>query len=309
MSVAGRPGPAGGVRRLRLDAPSTTSSAASRRWRAPRALPMGIRMVAHAIIAFGTPEQKDSLPAPHPDRRGVLLPGLPGLRPARTWRRCPCRPSTTATTSSARVRRSGPRTPVRPTGSSRWCAPRGERRQQGITFVLIDMTTPGIEIRLLVMTSGEKIQNQIFFDAVRCPRTTSSAASTTAGRWPSICWSSNAAAAPPRRPAGDGESVAAHAGGLADDAAFAAKLRRRPDPHRGAGDPRVPGADHGRRGPQPGCGVVDAEDPVDRTPARRSPNSRWRRRVRVDGSTNRTPPLPGRSGVGFRTARRRLPVR
>ena len=47
---------------------------------------------------------------------------------------------------------------------------RGARKQQGITFLLIDMTTPGIEIRLLVMTSGEEIQTQIFFDSVRVPK-------------------------------------------------------------------------------------------------------------------------------------------
>ena len=47
---------------------------------------------------------------------------------------------------------------------------RSAKKQHGITFVLIDMATPGIEIRPLVMTSGEKIQNQIFFDAVRVPK-------------------------------------------------------------------------------------------------------------------------------------------
>ena len=35
---------------------------------------------------------------------------------------------------------------------------RSARRQQGITFLLIDMASPGIEIRPLVMTSGEEIR-------------------------------------------------------------------------------------------------------------------------------------------------------
>jgi alkylation response protein AidB-like acyl-CoA dehydrogenase len=46
---------------------------------------------------------------------------------------------------------------------------RSERRQQGITFLLIDMFSPGIEIRPIVMHSGEWIQNQVFFDEVRVP--------------------------------------------------------------------------------------------------------------------------------------------
>jgi alkylation response protein AidB-like acyl-CoA dehydrogenase len=48
---------------------------------------------------------------------------------------------------------------------------RTAKKQQGITFVLIDMNAPGIEIRPLVMTSGEEIQNQVFFDEVRIPKT------------------------------------------------------------------------------------------------------------------------------------------
>lgn len=43
------------------------------------------------------------------------------------------------------------------------------RPQQGITFLLIPMDTPGITVTPIVMTSGEHIQNQIFFDNVRVP--------------------------------------------------------------------------------------------------------------------------------------------
>jgi acyl-CoA dehydrogenase len=43
----------------------------------------------------------------------------------------------------------------------------GARRQQGITFLLIDMRTPGITIKPIVSMSGEHEVNQVFFDGVR----------------------------------------------------------------------------------------------------------------------------------------------
>jgi len=43
-------------------------------------------------------------------------------------------------------------------------------RQRGITFILIDMKTPGVEVRPIVSLSGEHIQNEIFFTDVRVPR-------------------------------------------------------------------------------------------------------------------------------------------
>lgn len=43
------------------------------------------------------------------------------------------------------------------------------RKQQGISFVLIDMASPGITVRPIIMASGEHIQNQVFFDEVRVP--------------------------------------------------------------------------------------------------------------------------------------------
>jgi alkylation response protein AidB-like acyl-CoA dehydrogenase len=42
--------------------------------------------------------------------------------------------------------------------------------QRGITFLLIDMTSPGIEVRPILMLSGEHIQNDVFFTEVRVPK-------------------------------------------------------------------------------------------------------------------------------------------
>ncbi|GAB19407.1 putative acyl-CoA dehydrogenase [Gordonia effusa NBRC 100432] len=138
---------------------------------APALSPMGIRMVSHAIMAFGTEEQKDYF--------------LPRILTGEVFF-CqgysePEAGSDLAALSMAAVD-DGDHLVV--TGSKIWTTHAGEanwmfalvrtsrkeRKQQGITFVLIDMTLPGIEIRPLVMTSGEQVQNQVFFDAVRVPK-------------------------------------------------------------------------------------------------------------------------------------------
>ncbi|MGB3625079.1 MAG: acyl-CoA dehydrogenase family protein [Henriciella sp.] len=45
------------------------------------------------------------------------------------------------------------------------------KRQTGITFLLIDMTSPGVRVDPIIMLSGEHIQNAVFFDEVRVPKT------------------------------------------------------------------------------------------------------------------------------------------
>ncbi|MEE2031186.1 acyl-CoA dehydrogenase family protein [Rhodococcus chondri] len=138
---------------------------------APSLSPMGIRMVAHAIIAYGTQEQKDFF--------------LPGILSGEVFF-CqgysePEAGSDLASLSTAAVD-DGDDLVV--TGSKIWTTHATEanwmfalvrtsktgRKQQGITFLLIDMDAPGIEIRPLVMTSGEEVQNQVFFDGVRVPK-------------------------------------------------------------------------------------------------------------------------------------------
>jgi len=139
---------------------------------APALSPMGIQMVAHAIIAFGTPEQK-----------AYFLPRiLTGEVFFCQGYSEPEAGSDLAALAMAAVSDESAGDLIC-TGSKIWTTHameanwifalvrtnRGARKQQGITFLLIDMTSPGIEIRPLVMTSGEEIQTQIFFDGVRVP--------------------------------------------------------------------------------------------------------------------------------------------
>ncbi|MGV0791675.1 acyl-CoA dehydrogenase family protein [Mycolicibacterium sp. XJ1819] len=141
---------------------------------APSLSPMGIRMVAHALIAFGTDEQKDYF--------------LPRILTGEVFF-CqgysePEAGSDLAALSMAAVVDESAGDLIC-TGSKIWTTHAREanwmfalvrtsktgKKQQGITFLLIDMATPGIEIRPLVMTSGEEVQNQVFFDEVRVPKT------------------------------------------------------------------------------------------------------------------------------------------
>jgi alkylation response protein AidB-like acyl-CoA dehydrogenase len=141
---------------------------------APSLSPMGIRMVAHALIAFGTEAQKEFF--------------LPRILTGEVFF-CqgysePEAGSDLAALSMAAVLDDRAGDHLICTGSKIWTThareanwmfglvrtSRTQKKQQGITFVLIDMTSPGIQIRPLVMTSGEEIQNQVFFDEVRVPK-------------------------------------------------------------------------------------------------------------------------------------------
>jgi alkylation response protein AidB-like acyl-CoA dehydrogenase len=47
--------------------------------------------------------------------------------------------------------------------------PTVERRQEGISFLLIEMKTPGITVRPLILMDGAHEVNEVFFDDVRVP--------------------------------------------------------------------------------------------------------------------------------------------
>ncbi|EKF24452.1 acyl-CoA dehydrogenase, N-terminal domain protein [Mycolicibacterium hassiacum DSM 44199] len=138
---------------------------------APSLSPMGIKMVAHALIAFGTKEQKD-----------YFLPRI--LTGEVFFCQGYSEPEAGSDLAALSMAAVDDGDHLVCTGSKIWTThareanwmfalvrtSRTAKKQQGITFLLIDMTSPGIEIRPLVMTSGEEVQNQVFFDHVRVPK-------------------------------------------------------------------------------------------------------------------------------------------
>src|SRR6476469_8100073 len=139
---------------------------------APSLSPMGIRMVAHAIIKFGTDVQKD-----------FFLPRI--LTGEVFFCQGYSEPEAGSDLAALSMAAVSDGDDLVCTGSKIWTThaqeanwmfalvrtTRGPKKQQGITFVLIDMTSPGIEIRPLVMTSGEEIQTQVYSAKVTVPTT------------------------------------------------------------------------------------------------------------------------------------------
>ncbi|WP_375383090.1 acyl-CoA dehydrogenase family protein [uncultured Sphingomonas sp.] len=137
---------------------------------APPTSPMGIDQVGPAILRFGTDEQK-----------AFFLPRI--LSGEHFWCQGYSEPQAGSDLAALAMRAERDGDELVCSGSKIWTThanvanwmfclvrtSRTGRKQQGITFLLIDMTSPGIEVRPIIMSSGEWIQNQVFFDQVRVP--------------------------------------------------------------------------------------------------------------------------------------------
>lgn len=140
---------------------------------APSLSPMGIRMVAHAIIAFGTDAQKEYFLPRILTGEVFFCQGY--SEPEAGSDLAALSMSAVADDAAGDLICTGSKIWTTHAREANWMfalvrTSRTGKKQQGITFVLIDMSSPGIEIRPLVMTSGEEVQNQVFFDQVRVPK-------------------------------------------------------------------------------------------------------------------------------------------
>jgi alkylation response protein AidB-like acyl-CoA dehydrogenase len=136
----------------------------------PPILPFGINMVAPVIMAFGSPEQK-----------AYYLPRI--LDCTDWWCQGYSEPGAGSDLASLKTSavREGDHYIVN--GQKTWttlgqyadmifCLVRTDpdvRKQEGISFLLIDMKSPGITVRPIIMLDEEHEVNEVFFDNVRVP--------------------------------------------------------------------------------------------------------------------------------------------
>jgi alkylation response protein AidB-like acyl-CoA dehydrogenase len=138
---------------------------------APSLSPMGLKMVAPVIMRFGTPEQK-----------AYYLPRI--LAGEDYWCQGYSEPQSGSDLASLALRADKDGDDYVLNGSKIWTTHahyanrmfclvrtnRDGRPQQGITFLLLDMDTPGITVRPILTLSDDHDFNQVFFDNVRVPQ-------------------------------------------------------------------------------------------------------------------------------------------
>lgn len=138
---------------------------------APPVSPMGIQMCGPAIIGYGSPEQK-----------AYYLPRM--LTGEHFWCQGYSEPGAGSDLASLQMRADEDGDDLILNGSkiwnthanvANWCfclvrTARLARPQQGITFLLLEMATPGVSVKPIVSPTGEHIQNEIFFEDVRVPK-------------------------------------------------------------------------------------------------------------------------------------------
>jgi alkylation response protein AidB-like acyl-CoA dehydrogenase len=137
---------------------------------APRMLPFGTRLVGPVIIHFGSDEQKARY--------------LPGIRSSEEfWCQGFSEPGAGSDLASVKTRAirdgdhyivNGQKTWTTAAHMADWifCLVRTDpdvKKQEGISFLLIDMKSPGVTVRPIITLDGDHHVNEVFLEDVRVP--------------------------------------------------------------------------------------------------------------------------------------------
>jgi len=138
---------------------------------APMLIPLGLLMLAPVIMAFGTEEQKTE-----------YLPRI--LSGEHYWCQGYSEPGSGSDLASLKLKAEPDGEDYIVNGSKLWtthahladhifCLVRTDnsgKPQQGISFLLIDMDSPGVSVTPILTMAGDHEVNQVFFDNVRVPQ-------------------------------------------------------------------------------------------------------------------------------------------
>jgi acyl-CoA dehydrogenase len=141
------------------------------RYGTPGLSPMGLRMCGPMLMKFGTKEQKD-----------YYLPRI--LSGEDYWCQGYSEPGAGSDLASLQLKAVSDGDHYVLNGTKIWtthahfanmmfCLVRTDnsgKPQQGITFLLLDMHSPGIKVEPIITLAGEREVNQVFFDDVRVPK-------------------------------------------------------------------------------------------------------------------------------------------
>ncbi len=138
---------------------------------APGLPPFGPAMCASVLLRFGTTEQKNRF--------------LPRIRSGEDfWVQGYSEPGAGSDLAALKMRAERHGDHYRVTGQKIWTTlghygdwifclvrtdPGAEKRQEGISFLLVDMATPGITVRPLILMDGGHEVNEVFLDDVQVP--------------------------------------------------------------------------------------------------------------------------------------------
>ena len=137
----------------------------------PNLSPMGLRMCGPMLMKFGTPAQKE-----------FYLPRI--LSGEDYWCQGYSEPGSGSDLASLQLKAVSDGDDYVLNGTKIWtthahfanrmfCLVRTDgsgKPQEGITFLLLDMDTPGIKVEPIITLAGEHEVNQVFFDDVRVPK-------------------------------------------------------------------------------------------------------------------------------------------
>ena len=137
----------------------------------PHLSPMGLKMVSSVIMAFGRQDQKD-----------FYLPRI--LSGDDYWCQGYSEPGAGSDLASLKCRAVSDGDDYIIDGTKIWTTQaqfanrmfalvrtdNSRKPQEGITFLLLDMDTPGITIQPIITIAGDHEVNQVFFDGVRVPK-------------------------------------------------------------------------------------------------------------------------------------------